>query len=96
MTWELRGTNRYYYEGTRVGGKVKKVYLGSGASAQLATERHEKISQERSELRALELVVAPSEQLMRELDEAVRLVSHASLLAANYHQHRGNWRKYRD
>ena len=38
MAWERRGNKRYFYKSVRVGGKVKKIYLGRGPLADVAGE----------------------------------------------------------
>jgi hypothetical protein len=38
MAWERRGNRRYFYRSVRVGGKVKKKYLGRGPLAEVAAE----------------------------------------------------------
>lgn len=33
MAWEQRGSRQYYYSSSRIGGRVKKIYLGRGTAA---------------------------------------------------------------
>ena len=100
MAWETRGRQRVYYRARRVGGKVRKQYFGSGIAAQVAASEdkvlREQRGRERATIRAIKATVAPLGDLMRELDDGVRVMYQASLLAAGYHDHRGTWRKRRD
>lgn len=99
MAWELRGKRRVYYRARRVSGSVKKEYCGCGLQAEhaaMADEAARKArDQEREQLRGIIKDAEPVTNLMKELDKAVRMLTAGSLLAAGYHQHRGNWRKRR-
>ena len=100
MAWEQRGKRKYYYRTRRVGDEVRKEYFGHGPQALAAAQADEAArktkQREREQIRRMEDRVLPLKELMAELDEGVRLLTAASLLAANYHQHRGHWRRRRD
>ena len=99
MAWETRRRNRYYYRSRRVDGKVRKEYVGTGADAELVAKADaaaiESRDQERKELRGIVENVQAANSMMKNLDDAVRVLTAGSLLAAGYHQHRGHWRKRR-
>ncbi|HVK18190.1 MAG TPA: hypothetical protein VM533_14700 [Fimbriiglobus sp.] len=100
MGWEKRGGASYYYTAQRAGGRVAKLYVGSGPVAEYAAlleaenraeRRHaaEAARRERDELAALDTALAP-------LDELADALTAAALVAAGYHRHhRGPWRKRR-
>jgi hypothetical protein len=99
MGWERRGSKRYYYRARRVGTRVIKEYFGSGRRARLAAkeddEERRRKALDRCEIWAIEKAVADVETLMGDLEDVANTMLQASLLAAGYHQHRGNWRKSR-
>ena len=101
MAWEQRGNHRYYYRSRKIGGRVVKEYIGSGATADLISA-HDEAERERrgadrerirAEVRRLAELAAGYETLSR----AVDAMTAAALIAAGYRQHaRGAWRKQRD
>ncbi len=99
MAWEARRGSSYYYRSRRVDGQVRKEYVGKGADAELVAKAdeaaREAVREEYGQLRRFAEEAKPVVGLMKDLDEAVRLLTAGSLLAAGYHQHRGNWRKRR-
>jgi hypothetical protein len=100
MGWEQRGGASYYYTAQRVGGRVLKMYVGSGPAAEYAAlleaearagrrQAAEAEKRERDELAALDAALAP-------LDELADALTAAALVAAGFHRHhRGAWRKRR-
>jgi hypothetical protein len=100
MALEQRnGSLYYYYRSERVGGRVRKVYLGSGRLAELWAEA-ERVERERreadrerehAELERLESLAAP----VLEIDEAADILARARLIAAGCHRHKGEWRRAR-
>jgi hypothetical protein len=100
MGWESRGNATYYYTAERIGSRVVKRYVGTGAVAGIAAEldalnraeRAEAAAAERrvrAELAALDAVLAP----LCDLADAVTV---AALVAAGCHRpKRGKWRKRR-
>jgi hypothetical protein len=102
MAWEQRRntSNRYYYRSRRIAdGRVVKVYHGTGLrGAQAADGDHQKraervrqLQRHRDLLNHIQLIAAP----LLELCEACAVITEAAILAAGYHNHRGEWRKKR-
>ena len=101
MGWEQRGwgSRPYYYRSVRVGGRVKKEYLGAGEFAEALARSDEAIRRARelelarrvAEVERLEGLAAPA----RELDETAEILIRAHLLAAGWHRHKGEWRMRR-
>jgi|SRR6185312_2614916 len=100
MSWEERGSGRYYYSAERVGGRVVKMYVGAGRIAKLAAELDRQKRQEREteegEQRAIRNSLSELDSLMAPLNELADMVAAAAMLNAGYHRHhRGQWRKRR-
>jgi hypothetical protein len=100
VAWEQRRNgNLYYYRSVRDGERVKKEYLGRGELAEtiahadetIRRHREERRAQEMAEREILEDLVAPT----LEVREAARVLARASLVAAGYHRHRGEYRRER-
>ncbi len=94
MGWERRGSRQHFYTARRV---VKEYVPDAVApfAAQLEVEQRAgraaeraAVERARAELDALDAVVAP-------LDEAADVVLRAAMLAAGYHNYKGQWRKRR-
>ena len=93
MAWEDRKGRSYYYRAERIGGPVRKTYLGSGEMARMAartdaamrrTKELER-ERERAERERLKALAAPVEELC----EAAEVLTEAHLLAAGFTQHKG-------
>lgn len=100
MAWEPRlGGRRYFYKSTRVDGVPRKIYLGSGQAA----EAEAKLIDEARQLRQTDLEAKLSEQerlqpadaILDALRDLTDLVASALLIQGGYHEHRGQWRKWR-
>jgi hypothetical protein len=100
MALEKRDGNLYYYRSVRDSeGHPKKVYVGAGEFARIASEqdairrRREQGERERqrAEVERLQALVAP----LVEIDEAAGVLSRAVLIAGGYHRHKGEWRRER-
>jgi hypothetical protein len=100
MAWESRGSNLYYYQSEREGGRVCKRYIGTGDVAQAIAHADETIQRSRAERRerqraqleeARGLVSAADE-----LIEAAEVLGLSQMLAAGYHKRKGEWRQRRD
>ena len=100
MGWERKGGCRFYTRSRRVGGRVIREYVGTGAVAELAARedeqrrrRHEEARERlRREQEAFAAAAAPHQALDRVADALMA----AALEAAGYHRHdRGHWRKRR-
>jgi hypothetical protein len=96
---ERRDDNLYYYRSVRDGEKIRRVYVGAGEFARIfaegdllrRTNRKAQREEERAELERLKALAAPLE----ELSEAAEVLAHAYLVAAGFHEHRGEWRRTR-
>ena len=99
MAWEDRNGTRYFYRSVRDGERVKKEYLGWGEVAETIAHADETIRRHREERRAQEMVERETlEDLAAptlEVREAARVLARASLVAAGYHRHRGEYRRER-
>src|SRR6478736_65351 len=102
MAWEQRNdsANRYYYRSRRLpDGRVVKTYHGTGQCGAMAADadRVRRAEQSlvhqrhRALLEHIQHVAAP----LVELCDACDVIMEAALLAAGYHNHRGEWRKKR-
>jgi hypothetical protein len=97
MGWDK---GRYYTRSTKINGRVRREYIGTGPLAELVAEldaigreskeaEREAFRAEREELDALDAPFA-------ELDDLAELVAHAALAAAGFRRHhRGEWRRRR-
>ena len=99
MAIETRGNNRYYYRKRRIGGRVVSEYIGSGSHADIAALEDER-ARDDTEARRQALTQAEHEysELVSPVDQFESLLMQlmrAELLAAGYHQHKGQWRKKR-
>jgi hypothetical protein len=100
MALEKRDGNLYYYRSVRDSeGHPKKVYVGAGEFARIASEqdtiRRTAQEGERERQRAeIERIEALTAQLV-EMDEATEILARATLVAAGYHRHKGEWRRER-
>jgi stress response protein SCP2 len=95
MSWE-RG---YYYHARKVNGHVVKTYVGKGLDRQMMVQLA-RLNRDHHEL--LAIAGRNERQRLQELDDlldkltnAAEALMRASLEAAGYHQHRGQWRKKR-
>src|SRR5262245_27649763 len=100
MAWELRhGRKRYFYKTVRVGGAVKKIYLGVGPAAQeqarLDGEKRRRRQVEQAALSGERARVAEADQLTEELRGLASILVEADLLGAGLRRHRGEWRRPR-
>ena len=100
MGWETRERGgRYYYRSVRVGGKVRKEYLGVGEVAEALARSDETMRRvrelERGRWRAEVERLENLTDAARQLDDAAEVLARAHLVAAGYHEHRGQWRRMR-
>jgi len=100
MGWERRGNQTYFYRKRRIGKRVVSQYIGKGEWVNSLVwldgldrqEREEQRWRERQEQNA----DAAMDRAIAELSALVTQLTHASLLAAGYHTHRGQWRRKRN
>ena len=98
MGWEK---GKYYTRSKRVGGRVVREYVGSGAVAVHAARMD---AVEREQRRAEAAAWRAERERLGKIDEQVAmfcrvadLFARAALVAAGFHRHdRGQWRKRRD
>jgi hypothetical protein len=99
VAWEDRNGTRYYYRSVRDGERVKKEYLGRGELAETIAHADETIRRHREERRAQEMaereILEDLAARTLEVREAARVLARASLVAAGYHNHHGEWRRKR-
>ncbi len=85
MTWEWRGDTTFFYHPRRIGGRVVKVYLGSGPQAQLAADLIVEVRERRAAL--VQALKQEQEHwgsmgvMMGRLDRACDVMERAALLA---------------
>ena len=95
--WERRGKAFYYYRMTRIGGKPRRVYVGSGRLGRL----HELL--DRRDERVRLAVRAARDREQKQLAEAdhrrvevlhlARLIFDAQMVATGHYLHGGQWRR---
>ena len=99
MSWEQRNGRSYYYRKVRDGGRVRSKYVGSGIVAHICAGDDDDRRQERSAQRAADRATRQAEaqidQQLAGVESAIAAMTHATLFAAGYHQHKGQWRKKR-
>ena len=100
VSWETRARGgRYYVRSRREDGRIVREYVGTGAVAELAAQQdrldRERRAGEREEQRHVQHELATAESPIAVLHDDVELLAHGALLAAGYHQHRGQWRRRR-
>jgi len=100
VAWERRGDGLYYYRSERENGRVRKRYVGRGEVAELVahadeTRRAVRERRRRDERAGLDRAREISEA-GAELDAAAEDLARAELVAAGYHDHKGEWRRRRE
>jgi hypothetical protein len=96
---ERRSGKLYYYRSIRDGEKVRKVYVGAGETARVSHEedvlrrtgRKARWEREKENLENLKALAAP----VLEVSEAAEIFARAHLVAAGYHEHKGEYRRAR-
>ena len=105
MAWESRKRGgKYYTRSRRVGGRVKREYIGTGPVAELAAAQDELSRVLKSLLRLKEEI--SNEALMypiRQMSDQVDKIHETGIKSIGeylneqgYHYHRGEWRKRRE
>jgi hypothetical protein len=100
MGWEQRGgRSYYYYRKVREDGGVRSEYVGSGLPAQICAEddnaqRRDQAAQRATD-RAKRQAEAEIDRQLADVESALAALTHATLFAAGYHKHKGQWRKKR-
>jgi hypothetical protein len=99
MGWKTINGRQYYYKAERVGGRVKTTYFGAGEGGarmaeMAAIERLERAA-DREELREQREEFRAEEAAVSEWFDGVQAVANAAMIAAGFHQHKGQWRRKR-
>ena len=85
MTWEWRGDTTFFYHPRRIGGRVVKVFLGSGPPAQLAADLVAEARDRRADLaqarKAEQARLGELDGAVDRLDRACALMVEATLEA---------------
>jgi hypothetical protein len=101
MSWEKRARGGLYYTQTRQrNGRPVRIYIGGGELGELVAAADEAIRKQRAQVRARRQA---EEQQRRQLaattaplDTLCRQLVKATLEAAGFYQHHGQWRRHRD
>src|SRR5262249_54878633 len=100
MGWKTINGRQYYYTCERVGGKVQTRYVGTGLfaglAAQLEADRRAEEADKRDERRAERERDEAKERELADWFDAVEALADATMLAAGYHKHKGQWRRRRN
>jgi len=102
MGWETRrpGGPKFYVRARKVHGRLVREYLGIGPQAEAAAvvdalrraERQAAVEARRAERLRLQEADAP----LQDLEEVLRLLIQATLVANGYYRHGGEWRRNND
>ena len=96
MSWEQRGSQRYYYRVRSHQGQLTKTYYGTGAVAQRAAQEDEHKRILRQQERIAQQYIQSLETQLTALTNVVRTLVSATLVGQGFHQHRrGDWRRWR-
>ena len=98
MGWERRGNRSYYYWARRVNGRVEKQYvpeLIAEIVALIDADRQAMRQEAADELKAHRAAQDELEASLKPLNELADALARGAMLAAGYHQHKGQWRKRR-
>src|SRR5580704_11255678 len=102
MAWEVRGGRRYYYRSVREGGRVRRVYVGTGPVAEAAAEFDALARANRNGVRERSKAAGGDWQIrlaaalgpLRRLDALAGALAALALVEAGYHRpNRGDWRR---
>jgi hypothetical protein len=96
MSWEQRGSQRYYYRVRYHQGQLTKIYYGTGPAAQRAAQEDEHKRTLRQQERLTQQRLRHLETQLTALTNVVRTLVSATLVGQGFHQHqRGDWRRWR-
>lgn len=100
MAWETRGNSQYFYKSERVGGRVRKRYIGPGEMAAIIDsmneEKRARREAERAKFRSCVEDLTRLERMLEPLEAFAREVIEGVFTATGYHRiKRGPWRKRR-
>lgn len=99
MGWETRGNGRYYYRKVRRGGRVESEYIGGGMVAEALAELDDEARNDSAAARRAWATTVQAERrhdaALTEVDDMVRTMTAAVLIAEGLHTHRRQWRRQR-
>lgn len=100
MGWETRGKNQYYYTKMRLGDRVISQYVGNGETAQLIAQLEEinwlKGQEKQQKWRSIKQAEQAKIRRLDYIEGRIRAIKEAVLLVNGYHQHKRQWRKWRN
>lgn len=96
MGWDK---GKYYTRSRRVNGRVVREYIGGGEAGEAAEaldelEREER-QYERERLKAQQAETAAFDDSIANICQLADTVTKAAMVAAGFHQYRGEWRRKR-
>jgi len=99
MGWKRIGNHSYFYRSRRQGGRVVSEYVGRGNLGALCARLDQLDRQERdgrrAEGKAASEAAGQEERAIRRWFGAVEAVAAGAMLAAGFHKHHGQWRRWR-
>lgn len=99
MGLEKRSGRFYFYEKRREGRRVISRYIGGGNLALIATEINaqdmQKHERQRQELQKIQNEQKEIDQQLARAEKTLATILRADLRSAGFHQHKGQWRKWR-
>ncbi len=100
MGWENRGNGRYYYRKKRIGSKVVSEYVGTGLIGEIAeefdkSESEERILRHKEEKKEIRCT-AEINNIVKKIENEIKLLTKAFLILKGFHTHKGEWRKKRN
>src|SRR5262245_18405393 len=96
MSWEQRGSQRYYYRVRSHQGQLTKTYYGTGPAAQRAAQDDEHKRTLRKQAHLAQQHIQSLETQLTALTNVLRTLVSATLVGQGFHQHqRGDWRRWR-
>jgi hypothetical protein len=96
MSWEQRGSQRYYYRVHYHQGRLTKTYYGTGPAAQRAAAEDDHKRRLRQQEHLAKQYLQDLETQLTALTHVVHTLVSATLVGHGFHQHqRGDWRRWR-
>ena len=99
MGWEERRGRSYFYRKERDGNRVRSVYVGAGEvvglMGQLEELRHEEAEHQRASARRERERQREDDAVIDKACAFIEALARGTLVAAGYHQHKGQWRRKR-
>lgn len=95
MPWEKRHQKSYYYRKRRQGDRVISEYIGTGELAETVAHLDQSLRQARQAEREARAALQALDAEVDHVCDLIRALTHACLLAAGFHTHKGQWRKKR-